>query len=107
MAIRMLAAVAVGLICPLTAVATAQADANDNQFLAALKSEGITDHIEPGHAIAAGHAVCEELDEGKTANQVANDVLSGTAMPAYASGYFVGVSIKSFCPQDMSKVSSS
>jgi len=99
MAIRLLIAVTVALLGPLGAVATAQADTNDNKFLAALKSEGITDHISPNHAIEAGHVVCDKLDQGRTPDQVAADVIQSSNMPAYHAGYFVGVSIKEYCPQ--------
>src|SRR5215468_2693744 len=77
------------------AAAVAHADTNDAKFLAALKSEGITDHVSPQHAI----------DAGQTPTQVANDVLNSSAMPAYHSGYFVGASIKEYCPQHMPEVS--
>ena len=79
----------------------AHADTNDGRFLAALTSEGITDHISPQHAIEAGHTVCQKLNAGQTPTQVANDVLNSSAMPAYQSGYFVGASIKEYCPQHM------
>jgi hypothetical protein len=88
------------------AAPVAQADTNDGTFLAALKSEGITDHVSPQHAIEAAHAVCQKLDAGETPTQVANDVLNSSTMPAYHSGYFVGASIKVYCPQYMAKVSS-
>ena len=84
-----------------SAATIAHADTNDSKFLAALKSEGITDHISPQHAIEAGHTVCQKLDTGQTPTQVANDVLNSSAMPAYQSGYFVGASIKEYCPQHM------
>jgi len=90
------AAGAIGLAAPV-----AHADTNDGKFLAALKAEGITDHISPQHAIEAGHTVCQKLDAGQTPTQVANDVLNSSAMPAYQSGYFVGASIKEYCPQYM------
>ena len=94
------ATAAIGLAAPI-----AHADTNDGRFLAALKSEGITDHVSPQHAIEAGHAVCQKLDAGQTPAQVANDVLNSSAMPAYHSGYFVGASIKVYCPQYIPEVS--
>jgi Protein of unknown function (DUF732) len=90
-----------------SAVTVAHADTNDGKFLAALKSEGITDHVSPQHAIEAGHTVCQKLDARQTPTQVANDVLNSSTMPAYHSGYFVGASIKVYCPQYMSQVSGS
>lgn len=90
---------AVALLAPLGAIATAHADAGDTQFLAMLKSEGITDHVSPAHAIEAGHAVCDKLDQGLTPTEVADDVISSSSMPAYHSGYFVSAAIKAYCPQ--------
>jgi hypothetical protein len=49
--------------------------------------------------------VCQKLDQGMTPNQVAADVLNSSNMPAYHSGYFVGVSIKEYCPQYAPKAS--
>jgi hypothetical protein len=99
MAIRLLVAVVVALLGPVGAAATAHADTNDDKFLKALKSEGITDHVSANHAIEAGHMVCQKLDQGMTPNQVAADVLNSSSTPAYHAGYFVGVSIKEYCPQ--------
>jgi hypothetical protein len=95
----------VALLGPLGAVSTAHADTNDDKFLKALKSEGITDHVSAAHAIEAGHMVCQKLDQGITPAQVANDVLNSSSMPAYHAGYFVGASIKEYCPQYMPKES--
>src|SRR6516162_11366358 len=88
-----------------SAATIAHADTNDGKFLAAMKSEGITDHISPQHAIEAGHTVCQKLDTGQTPTQVANDVLNSSTMPAYHAGYFVGARNKEYCPQHMSEVS--
>jgi Protein of unknown function (DUF732) len=87
------------LLGPLGSVATAYADNNDDKFLAMLKSEGITDHISASHAIEAGHTVCQKLDAGSSPTEVAYDVLSSSVMPSYHAGYFVGASIRSYCPQ--------
>lgn len=86
------------------AAAIAHADTTDNNFLAVLRSEGITDHISPSDAIAAGHMVCLRLDSGLSPTQVVNDVLNSSSMPAYHSGYFVGASIKFYCPQYEAKI---
>jgi hypothetical protein len=110
MAVRLRAAVVVVLLGPLGAISTAHADTSnntDNTFLTALKSEGITDHVSPQHAIEAGHSVCQKLDSGETPTAVANDVLNNSQMPAYHCGYFVGASIRAYCPQYTSKLSSS
>ena len=99
MVYRLLLAVAVALLGPLSAVSTAHADTNDNKFLAILNQEGITDHVSANHAIEAGHMVCQKLDQGMKPNDVAADVINSSNMPAYHAGYFVGVSIKEYCPQ--------
>jgi hypothetical protein len=99
MAIRLLVAVMIALLGPLGAVSTAHAEGNDDKFLTALKSEGITDPVSPSHAIETGHVVCQKLDQGATPSQVAADVVNRSNMPAYHAGYFVGVSIKEYCPQ--------
>lgn len=99
MVTRLLTAMAVALFGPLAAVSIAHADTADNNFLATLRSEGITDHISPSHAIEAGHTVCSKLESGMTPNDVVNDVLNSSSMPAYHSGYFVGAAIQAYCPQ--------
>jgi hypothetical protein len=90
---------AVALLAPLGAAGIARADTTDNQFLAALRSEGITDHVSPAHAIEAGHMVCQKLDDGLSPTEVANDVVESSSMPAYHAGYFVSTAIKAYCPQ--------
>lgn len=105
MTVRLLVALVIALLGPLGAVATAHADTNDNRFLASLKTEGITDHVSPSHAIEAAHSVCQKLDGGESPAQVANDVLNNSSMPAYHAGYFVGASIDAYCPQYTSKLS--
>jgi Protein of unknown function (DUF732) len=101
-------AVALGalLVGPLGAAATAHADSHDQMFLSALQSEGITDHVSSSHAIEAGHMVCDKLDGGLSPSDEASDVLLSSQMPAYHAGYFVGASIKAYCPQYQSKINS-
>ena len=79
--------------------AVAHADTMDNTFIQLLQNEGISDHTSTAHAIEAGHMVCQKLDQGLTPNQVADDVLNSSSMPAYHSGYFVGAAIEIYCPQ--------
>ncbi|HWF28574.1 MAG TPA: DUF732 domain-containing protein [Mycobacterium sp.] len=101
MVYRLLLAVAVALLGPLAAVSTAHADTKDDKFISILKTEGITDHVSPAHAIEAGHTVCQKLDGGASPSDVANDVVNSSSMPAYHCGYFVGAAIKVYCPQYM------
>jgi hypothetical protein len=97
---RLLAVLAA--IGPLAApVAIAHADANDDAFLAALTAKGI--HFgSPDNAIIAGHEVCDELDNGKTPTQVASTVQANSDLDGYHAGYFVGASIRAFCPSHAS-----
>ena len=104
MASRLIVATVVALIGLLAAGPTAHADPIDDKFLATLKSEGITDHVSSAHAIEAGHFVCVKLDNGVSANDVVNDVLNSSSMPAYHSGFFVGASIDAYCPRHKAEI---
>ena len=81
------------------AAPTAHADyaVDSSNFLGALTSKGIT-FASRQSAIAAGHEVCNELDQGKQASDVGNDVMTQTNLDGYHAGFFVGVSIAAFCP---------
>ena len=82
------------------AAPTARADyaVDSSNFLGALTSKGIT-FASRQSAIAAGHEVCDELDQGKQASDVGNDVMTQTNLDGYHAGFFVGVSIAAFCPR--------
>ncbi|OBI95295.1 DUF732 domain-containing protein [Mycobacterium sp. 1465703.0] len=87
-----------GLLGVLAASATAQANSADDAFLAALKAKGIN-YESPDAAINSAHTVCHELDMGQKPEDVANNVLSSSTLDSYHAGYFVGVSIKAYCPK--------
>lgn len=87
-----------GLLGALVASATAHATSADDEFLAALKAKGIN-YESPDAAVNSGHTVCHELDMGQSPEQVANNVLSSSSLDSYHAGYFVGVSIKAYCPK--------
>ena len=91
--------VLVGALGPLAAAAPiAHADASDDAFVVALAAKGI--HFgSPNKAFIAGHEVCDELGNGKSAAQVASPVQSNSNMDGYHSGFFVGASIRAYCPQ--------
>jgi hypothetical protein len=82
------------------AAPTAHADyaVDSSNFLGALSSRGIT-FTSRQAAIAGGHEVCAELDQGKQASDVGNDVMTQTNLDGYHAGFFVGVSIAAFCPR--------
>jgi hypothetical protein len=90
--------VCAGALAPLMVAPIAHADATDDAFLSALKAKGI--HFgSPDKAFIAGHEVCDELANGKTAVQVASTVQGNSDMDGYHAGYFVGASIRAYCPQ--------
>jgi hypothetical protein len=78
---------------------TARADADtSSSFLSALTSRGITFGSRQA-AIAAGREVCDELDQGKQAGDVANTVMTQSNLDGYHAGFFVGASIAAMCPR--------
>ncbi|MEE2853621.1 MAG: DUF732 domain-containing protein [Actinomycetota bacterium] len=87
-----------GLLGALVASVAAHATSADDAFLAALKAKGIN-YESPDAAVNSGHTVCHELDMGQSPEQVANSVLSSSSLDSYHAGYFVGVSIKAYCPK--------
>ena len=88
----------VAALGPLAAAAPiAQADAADDAFLATLIAKGI--HFgSPDKAVIAGHEVCDELGNGKSPAQVASTVQTNSGMDGYHAGFFVGASIRAYCP---------
>jgi hypothetical protein len=90
------------LVLPLGVMAitapAAHADAVDASFLNALQSKQI--NFASGQAaVIAGHQVCDALDSGRAASDVANDVMQQSGLDGYHAGFFVGVSIAAFCPR--------
>jgi uncharacterized protein DUF732 len=102
--LRSLVAGLVLAVAPLTVMGVAApiAHADDalesSNFLGALSSRGITFAARQA-AIAGGHEVCDELDQGRQASDVANNVMTQTDLDGYHAGFFVGVSIAAFCPR--------
>jgi hypothetical protein len=86
------------LAAPVAAAPVAHADATDDAFLSALTAKGI--HFgSADKAFIAGHEVCDELGNGKSAVQVASSVQSNSNMDGYHAGFFVGAAIRAYCPQ--------
>jgi hypothetical protein len=79
----------------------ARADTVDDAFLAALQAKNIH-YPMPELAIVAGHAVCNELRLGKTPPQVASEVMDNSELDGYHAGYFVGASMRAYCPRYIS-----
>jgi hypothetical protein len=88
-----------GALCALLgAVPITHADAVDDAFVSALTNKGI--HFQsPEKAVIAAHEVCDELGNGKTTAQVASTVQSNSDLDGYHAGYFVGASIRAYCPK--------
>jgi len=83
---------------PAAAVPTTPGNATDDAFLAALTAKGI--HFgSPQKALVGAHEVCDELGNGKSPSQVASTVQSNSDMDGYHAGFFVGASIRAYCPQ--------
>jgi hypothetical protein len=76
----------------------ARADPVDDRFLAALHSRQI-DYKSAEAAIAAAHEVCTELINGRTKQDVAQEVMDRSGLDPYHAGYFVGASVGAYCPQ--------
>ena len=102
--LRSLIACLVLAVAPLSVVGvaapTAHADyaLDSSNFVGALSSRGIT-FASRQASTAAGHEVCDELDQGRQASDVANDVMQQSNLDGYHAGFFVGVSIAAFCPR--------
>jgi hypothetical protein len=82
------------------AAPTAHADyaVDSTNFHGALSSRGIT-FASRQAATAAGREVCDELDQGRQASDVANTVMTQSGLDGYHAGFFVGASIAAFCPR--------
>jgi Protein of unknown function (DUF732) len=81
------------------AAPTAHADAADSSnFVGAISAKGIT-FASSQAAVVAGHEVCDELDQGRQASDVASDLMKESNLDGYHAGFFVGVSIAAFCPR--------
>ena len=61
------------------------------------KAKGVA-FSSPDHAVIAGHEVCDELSNGKTAAQVVSTVQANSNLDGYHAGFFVGASIRAYCP---------
>ena len=81
------------------AAPAAHADAADgSNFVGAISAKGIT-FASGQAAVVAGHEVCDELDQGRQASDVASDLMKESNLDGYHAGFFVGVSIAAFCPR--------
>ena len=86
-------------IAAILGAGAANADAVDDTFVASLAQAGIP-QIAPDHEIAAGHAVCQNLGEGATPDQL---VAAFVAKKVFATRQqdeaMIIASMTAYCPQ--------
>jgi hypothetical protein len=77
----------------------AYAEAADDTYLASLAQAGIP-QIAPDRAIMAGHAVCQNLNEGATPDQlVASFIAKNVFATAEQDRAMIVASMTAYCPQ--------
>lgn len=69
-----------------------------HEFPGSAEGQGHRLRVTAGRLVA-GDQVCDELDSGRAASDVANDVMGSSHLDAYHAGFFVGVSVAAFCPR--------
>lgn len=85
----------VALACATPAAAE---DDADDAFLAGLDKGGIT-MFDDDDAIATAHAVCASIESNPNVSMLAIKLTKQTPMSAKQSGYFIGLSVASYCPE--------
>ncbi|GAB3031175.1 DUF732 domain-containing protein [Mycobacterium bourgelatii] len=99
---RIAAAVIVGATAIGLAVAAAgTAGANtpaDETFISQMQDVGVT-FSSPQSAIQQGHQVCQELAEGRSRYQIAEEILSQTDLTTIQATSFVDNATDSYCPE--------
>lgn len=93
----LLAAAALGFATP------AAADDTDDAFIANLSKGGIT-VPDNDNAITTAHAVCNGLDTNPTAPMLAFVLARDSDLSPRQAGYFVGLSVATYCPQYKDKI---
>ena len=96
------------LVCGAALVwaAPASADRTDDAFIAGLVNRGIT-MPDPNTAIAMAHTVCAGLDANQPVSLVAMKLMKDTNFTPNQSGFFIGLSVAAYCPQDKDKTDTS
>ncbi|OBB90701.1 DUF732 domain-containing protein [Mycobacterium sp. 852002-40037_SCH5390672] len=85
---------AAALACP----APACADDTDDAFIAGLSRGGIT-MPDNDNAIAIAHTVCTSIDTNPNVSMLAIQLTKQTGLSPRQSGYFIGLSVATYCPQ--------
>lgn len=92
-----LSAAALGVAAP------AAADDTDDAFIANLSKRGIT-MPDNDNAIVTAHMLCSSLDTNPNAPVLAFVLARDTDLSPRQAGYFVGLSVATYCPQYKDKV---
>lgn len=95
-----LSAAALGVATP------AAADDTDDAFIANLAKGGIT-MPDNADAVGTAHMVCSNLDTNPTAPVLAFVLARDSFLSPRQAGYFVGLSVATYCPQYKDRVASS
>ena len=90
----------------LVSAAPASADENDDVFVAAVANGGIT-MSDPDTAIAMARTVCAGLDATQPVPLVTMKLMKDTNLTPRQSGYFIGLAVAAYCPQDKGKTDTS
>jgi hypothetical protein len=90
----------------LVSAAPASADQLDDAFVAALVKGGIP-MPDPNTSIAMAHSVCAGLDANQSASVLAMKLMKDTKLTPQQSGYFIGLSVAAYCPQNKDKTDTS
>lgn len=89
---------AIGLALLINAsVPLAHAEGIDQEFLDAVEKHEIN-FDSPQSEIAAGHEVCDQLDQGSNKGDAATDIANRYNLDGYHAGFFVGLSVAAYCP---------
>jgi uncharacterized protein DUF732 len=94
----------VGAVATAAALAApAQADPNDDNFIAALSHTGV-DFGEPANATAIGQSICPMLAQPGGSFAAAASSVGNTGMSPQMAQLFTTIAIQSYCPAQMPKV---
>ena len=86
-------------IAAIVGAGAASADSVDDTFVASLAQAGIP-QIKPELEIAAGHAVCQNLDEGATPDGVLASFVAKKVFATYEQDRaMIVASMTAYCPQ--------
>lgn len=87
----------------LALAAPAAADPSDDAFIAGLSRGGIS-MPDNENAIATAHNVCGSVDTNPNVSMLAIQLTKQTNLTLKQSGYFIGLSVATYCPQFKDKV---